>query len=391
MKRIIRFGIVLTLLGAGATGIVLTQNNNGDDRASEPLNPAAITLWVYSGGWQEYADAYNKDHPDVEVNIRKFSSYEQLLVELLASISAGDAPEIAEVDSRFGISQLAQSGQAIAVENGRADHSQISLLERTFRDAFGFSGQIWAAPVGGALPMIYYREEVRTYAGIGAADFQDWHELTDASTHESQMTEKKYGKGGAAIAVDADIPWYAVNMSASAESPGTNGMFAELWTRWTQEAGMMEPLQHEKAVSDFINGKAQVLIASSEKLGMIEKYIGGKFAYHMQRFPQVEQTGVIPDVHALMLFSSEPAKQEAARSFAGYMQGAEAQKLVWTNSSLIPARPDITQSLTASDERSRLILDSVRLFVSQMPSPDDQSQWQKMNDVFIRMELDGRR
>ncbi|WP_010492709.1 extracellular solute-binding protein [Paenibacillus elgii] len=385
--------LVLGCIAAGALVYGFTHGKLSEDEAKPPAPPASLSIWVYSKGWEDMVHAFGQRYPHIDVQIRSFRSYEQLYTELLASISAGAAPQLAEIHSFYGIAQLAATGAALPVGNVLTAGKPAFLP--AFSAAFRYRGEDWAVPVGGSVPVLYYREEPFKRLAGRAPALGTWEEVRQTLSLVKEPPGEEVSKGYGTMTVDKELPWYLASLSyAPKESGGPAAertrSALELWRNLTHESKLMKPLQHDRAASDFINGKAGMYVGSSDKLPTIERYIGGKFSFDLAKLPAWKQEALLPGVHGLVALKSDPDRLKAAQSFVQEITAPEAQSALWNTVGLIPARTDVIGKLeeeSALSERLRRILSWLPSLAGRVPRDDDYERWKRTEHMLEQIEL----
>ncbi|KIL41644.1 hypothetical protein SD70_05860 [Gordoniibacillus kamchatkensis] len=370
-------------IGTAAAGMLTyTWNRSGQhgDKGQAPApDSASLSLWVYSKGWDDIVHSFGQKHPNIDVNVRTFRSYEQLYTELLAAISANAAPQLAEIHSFYGIAGLMATGAMTPA--GDLEAAGDAPFVPAFTAAFRIGNKNWAMPLGGSLPLLYYREEPVKRAGGSSPAFGTWDEVMGGVS----------GK----LAMDKEVPWFFASLGYApngdpASAAASRSRTFELWRNLVHGSGRMKPLQHDTAASDFINGKAGMFIGSSEKLPVIERYIGGKFQFELEQLPVWEQTSVMPGVHGLAVTKSDGSRLKATQTFLSYMAEPDTQSALWSAFGLIPSRADVIRKLEeepGTDERRKRILEAVPQFVARNPDYDDFRKWKQTERKLEQLEL----
>jgi ABC-type glycerol-3-phosphate transport system substrate-binding protein len=361
---------------------------------SESDRTTAISIWLYSEGWETYVNEFKQLHPNIDVDVRNFRSSEQLFTELTASISANAAPQIAELHSYYGLSQLVDTKAVIPVEHALIEGG--NQLHPTFTAPFHYEGNDWAVPFGGGLPLIYYRQELLKHPQ--EKTFTSWDQIVQAAQQPLSEGSELGGNGHVGLAIDNELPWFVDNLSFTSDSAGekdssvkSSRVYAALsaWSDWIHLSGIMKPLVHRRAASDFINGKIGVFLSSSEMLPTVERYIGGKFQFDAGRIPTLAQQGIVPEIHGMVLMQAAPAKVQAAQSFIAYLLLEQTQASLWHSKGLIPSRSDVLVKLQEEDvwsQRQKMILDSARMLAVKPPSADDYERWVSMTTLVEQLE-----
>lgn len=373
--------ITACFLLAGTVMWIRTQRLPSDGGNVQPQDTVTLSVWVFSRGWDTLLAEFQKQYPQINIDVRTFRSAEQLYNELLPSISANVAPQLAEIGSFYGIAPLAATGSIIPVGDQQPGAAQLSAA---FEESFRYEGKLWALPVGGSIPLLYYREELLSRAELPPNGFCSWNDVEKAAALPVKEGLASPGDRWR-LAIDNELPWYAQNIGGGMASEHA----FDLWERWVHTVGIVEPLSHRMAVSDFINGKVGVLLSSSSKLPVIERYIGGKFQFGIMRLPESDSVGIVPAVNGLVQIHSVPAKETAAQRLIGFMMDNTAQSLVWTHMGYIPAKTDVVMQLaelSAASGRQWTILDSIRSLSGRKPAADDYDQWMRVTEKLELLE-----
>ncbi|KPV57966.1 hypothetical protein QJ48_19185 [Paenibacillus sp. A3] len=385
--------LVLGCIAAGALVYGLTHGKLSEDEPKPSAPPASLSIWVYSKGWEDVVRDFGQSYPHIDVQIRSFRSYEQLYTELLASISAGAAPQLAEVHSFYGIAQLAATGAALPTGNVLTAGKPTFLP--AFSAAFRYRDEDWAVPFGGSVPVLYYREEPFKRLAGRAPALGTWEEVRHTLSLAKEPPREEVSKGYGTMTVDKELPWFLASLSYAPKEtggPAAERMRSalELWRNLTHESRLMKPLQHDKAASDFINGKAGMYVGTSDKLPTIERYIGGKFSFDLAKLPEWKQEALLPGVHGLAVLKSDPERLKAAQSFVQELMAPEAQSALWNTAGLISVRTDVIGKLEeepALSERLRRILSWLPSLAGRAPRYDDYERWKRTERMLEQIEL----
>lgn len=77
------------------------------------------------------------------------------------------------------------------------------------------------------------------------------------------------------------------------------------WNRLVFDSGVMFPLEHRLALSEFMDGQILLLVSSSQHMQWMDKYIAGKFNYGVVPLPGAVDQGVSPGFSAFALLAGE--------------------------------------------------------------------------------------
>jgi ABC-type glycerol-3-phosphate transport system substrate-binding protein len=390
LKQWTLWGMAVLLFVSVSVSYMMNMKQSAST-SGDSARGTAISIWVYSPILEKYIGEFQQTYPKVALDVRYFRSSELLFRELMASISANAMPQIVEMHSYFGISQLVDTG--LVVPFNKANRPEWSQFEPSFSAPFHYREQDWAVPIGGGLPLLYYRQEL--LSNTLAQRFSTWDEVDKAASQLQSQGNESIGRMPWGIGVDKELPWYIDNLSFASSGNETDvhqQVFTALskWKDWIHLTGIMNPLVHHRAASDFINGKTGLFISSSEMLPTIERYVGGKFQFDAGLLPVLAQQGIVPEVHGMVLLKSEPDKVSAAESFISYMLLEKTQDSLWRTEGLIPSRTDVLLKLKEEgiwSLRQKTILDSARMFVMKAPSTLDFKRWMEMQALIEQIEL----
>jgi len=184
---------------------------------------------------------------------------------------------------------------------------------------------------------------------------------------------------------DTDASW--TNLSAAYDAASGNWDAGKLqagferWHDYLSRSHIMPPLQHQLAASQFIYGKAGMLIGSSKKRLTLEKYIGGKFDLAVAPLPKTERDeDLVPFVSGLAVMNASGDAAKGAWSCIRFMLEDAVQSKLIREASLIPARTDMTERLVrengGSGRELALLQMSDRLAV-KFPREDDLQEWER--------------
>ena len=350
-----------------------------------------INVWLYDQEMAPLLEQYEKEHPELSVNIRVFRSWNSLYEELLKAISANNAPHIAEIASTYGVTQLVERGivrPAVLTEEALGDR-----IAEPFVAAFTYGGRQWAVPVGGSVPVIYSNRELFHAAHAGEAPM-DWAAVKRAGS----MIVKDVDVDGKTdiwgLAADPDMAW--VHMNASYDTVDSEWDRARLldsferWRDYVNKTRLMPPLQHELAASQFIYGKVGMLVSSSHKRAMLEKYIGGKFDFDITPLPRDDRTAkLLLDARGMAVMASDAEDEALSHALVRYMLDEQVQSRLMHEASLIPARADVADTLLRSVDltaREREVLQMAELLAVKQPEADDELRWKNYTEAQEKLE-----
>ncbi len=391
MKR--RLGILtgFLILAGCLVASMIAWSDSSTSLGRENGISTTINVWLYDQELEPLLEQYEKEHTELSVNIRIFRSWDSLYEELLKAISANNAPHIAEIASTYGVAQLIERDivrPAVLTEEALGNR-----IAEPFAAAFSYEGRQWAVPVGGSVPVIYSNRELFHAAHAGEAPM-DWAAVKRAG---SMIVKDVDGDGKTDIwglAADPDMAW--VHMNASYDTGDSGWDRARLldsferWRDYVNGSRLMPPLQHELAASQFIYGKVGMLVSSSHKRTVLEKYIGGKFDLDITPLPRGDRDAkLLLDARGLAVMASDAEAETLSHAVVGHMLDERVQARLMREVSLIPARVDVAEALLRSADltaREREVLQMAELLAAKQPQEDDELRWRSYTVAQEKLE-----
>ncbi|KFI46898.1 multiple sugar transport system substrate-binding protein [Bifidobacterium bohemicum] len=160
-----------------------------------PDDRTVITVWSWEPSMRAEARAFEKDNPDVRVDIKSTSGYDNLN----SAIQDGyDLPDVVQLEY-FALRQYAVSGQLRDLTDGT----------RGFGDAYTpgtwssvqLNGRVYGVPMDSGPMAFFYNEDVFHQAGVDASRIRTWDDYYEAA--------KKLKAIGVYIAADSgDASFY---------------------------------------------------------------------------------------------------------------------------------------------------------------------------------------
>lgn len=389
-KIIMTLGIAAAVLGAAAVYRIYGQTfSRIADR--ETPKTVSVTVWIHSKALSELIGNFERKHTGVNAEVRTFRSYDQLYEELMAAISANMAPDLAEIDSRYGLVQLAETQALLPVDEAIGPDG-MSSFHPAFASPFVYKGKTWAIPYGGSVPVLYYNQSLLKLAGISfPPDVRSWGDVMEIGKNVTRDVDGNGTPDYWGLLVDKDVPWFFRNMTVEIRdkkaAPAALQDLFRLWRRLIFEAGIMPPLRHHFAASDFINGRAGFFLASSDKLPTLQTYIGGKFAYDLLPMPGRPGHEPVPNASGFVLLRTDGEKQNAAIRLIRYLVEPDVQEQLPRTAAKLPSRLDAMARVQANDPASEHGFGSLaKSMASVPPSADDLAQWRAFLSILESLE-----
>ncbi|TCZ74621.1 extracellular solute-binding protein [Paenibacillus albiflavus] len=354
---------------------------------------SSIECWVYTKELAEYMKDFEKQNPQYNVEVRGFSSAEQLYEELSAAISANAAPNLAEINGIYGVAQLADSGMLISLKDHLAPDVW-QKLHPAFVSQFTYKEAYWALPIGGEIPVVYYNANLAKHANLDLN--QRLGDLAQLKYTAEKLTIDVNKDGEPDIwglGVDSKTPWFFMNwVNRHNLLDDRNEAWLvplHLWQQLVFDYRVMKPLHHQLALSDFINGNVGLFISSSSRTLLLDRYIGGKFSYNVLSFPIFEGGQIIPNASGLALIHSSSEKMQSATRLMEYVIDLKQQKSMLQHTGLIPASTEAIDLLISNEDTSskeQAILEMQKQFMRITPNRSDYDRWEKLKEIIEKLE-----
>ncbi|MEK8129945.1 extracellular solute-binding protein [Paenibacillus filicis] len=310
-----------------------------------------LECWVYTDTWGPLLDRFQTEHPEIGLHVRVFRSYTDLYEELMNAISAKTAPDVVELNNAYGLAELLGLTELLGqdvlapAQTYLTPEDEASIGE-TFRSAFMSGNSLWAAPAGVSLPIMFYNRDMVQRGGLEQSlGFPDLSSFTASVRTWLSGQPDESGLPGSlhALAVDRSFPFLFTSMWESRKPEDRKARLQELLGEWrglAVEPGVMKPLQHELALSDFISGKTMFYAATSERRAWLQRYIGGKFDYGLLPLPETNGQTVLPQVTAFAVFSMND-RVKPAGELVRYLISPEVQSDHLGTTGYLPVRGEL--------------------------------------------------
>lgn len=284
---------------------------------SQENGSSTFSIWVYSSMLVNRVEEYKKENPEVVISMKKMKSADHLVEELKLANSSGNTPDMAEIPSLYGIFPFVEDLSIMPVNEYVEEEFAASLID-VIKARFSTNENLYAIPLGYEVPILYVNRN-KYKDKLDIQTLQDLWEMSDSKV---------------SILADAMYPWYKLNMlspdlTVEDEVNRENLFFPEY-------SSMM-------ALTDFVNGHADVLISSSSKLHLMEKLIGSTFKWEPIVFPgSIER--LLVNGSGLSVFPNRDASKETIKSFFSYIQEMDAMLKMAEEETLIPPIKTVAES-----------------------------------------------
>jgi raffinose/stachyose/melibiose transport system substrate-binding protein len=163
---------ITRLLAAGAIAAVaagsLTACNSGPEKSDGPVT---LTWWhnatsdPLAGFWQDVADEFEADHPNVTIKVSGFQNEELQRTLIPNALRSGDAPDLFQ---QWGAGELAAQVRAGQIKDISADvKDEIKAVGGTI-SPWQIDGKTYGLPFSFGIEGFWYNKDLFAKAGIDA-------------------------------------------------------------------------------------------------------------------------------------------------------------------------------------------------------------------------------
>lgn len=387
--------IALITIVAASLAVYSTYFNQVRDLPEQHSEEAAkLECWIYTDTWGPILEQFQEAHPEIGVTVRQFRSYADLYDELLTSISVRSAPDLAELNSAYGLAELHSLG-VLAPAADYLPPSEAADIGAAFRSAFTYRDALRAVPAGASIPVLFYNRDLAKRAGLEQnLSFPDMESLgrTVRTWSEKRSVEGALPVGELQwLTVDRNFPYLFLSLWEASEEGNRRDRLQRLLGMWeglAAQSVVMKPLQHDLALSNFITGRTLFFAASSERKIWLERYIGGKFGYGMLPLPGTEERPLLPDVSAFAVFTMN-GQVNTAGGLVRFLLSKEIQEKLMDTTGYLPVRKELGGKLqgdpAVAKQYARLWQDD-KPRVRWTAEPDDRSNWRLLTEALLQME-----
>ncbi|MFC5422661.1 extracellular solute-binding protein [Bosea eneae] len=299
------------------------------------------------------AREFMQRNPQVEIVLRPpAESYGAALQQALREAVIGRLPDV----GYFGldtIRTLTDRGNIIDLNRFLALEPDVAALG--YNDGnlglARYYGRQTAIPFCISLPIAYFNKDlVRKVGGDPDKLPSDWNGIIALGARIAALGD---GMSGLWLRYSGDI-WYwqalvesfGGKLMNAAETDidfqGEHGRRAlEVLARAADEAKMPD-LSYNQARQAFVAGKLGIMMASSSYLANVGEQVGSAFSVGTGPFPVSSELARLPaGGNALVMFTDDEAKQDAAWRYIKFATGPVAQEIMVRETGYMPIDPDL--------------------------------------------------
>jgi multiple sugar transport system substrate-binding protein len=247
LKTLMRRVAVLGVVTATAVPVLAGCGSSGSSSTGDGGGPVTLTYVNWDGGMQAVVDQWNKDNPNIQVQLSKPSGTGYTLYnKLITNNKAGTNPDITEVEYQ-ALPALISNKVVVPIDKYVGDLS--SEFDKASLSQVQFEGKTYGVPQNICPMVFFYRKDI--FDKLGLKPPTTWAEYAADAATIHQANAKQFI--GNFTAVDAG--WFA----GLAQQAGAN-WWTTSGTSWT--VGIDDPAT--KKVADYWNNLIQQGVVSPQ-------------------------------------------------------------------------------------------------------------------------------
>jgi sn-glycerol 3-phosphate transport system substrate-binding protein len=320
--------------------------------------PVVVRFWHGLGGpigeaFQDQADAFNKTHPDIRVEISLHNGYGGTLTDFQKARAAGDPPEIAVIEVH-SVSAVASYGNIASIDElirgddmfNADDVIPGTLLNLRWKD------ELYALPTNRSTLVLYYNKQRFKAAGLDPdKPPRTWTELREAAR---KLTTDPMQSYGIALSPSAWI-FEAMVFGAGGQLLDADGKKATFVSSATKPLQRWADMVHRDKTArvsstDFLRGQAAMYFESTALVTFFETNsqnfdVGTGFV----PFEEGHQPGVSTGGGAAIIpKQSTPEKRRAAWQYLKWFVSTERTAQFSRQTGYLPVRKSAVELLKKS-------------------------------------------
>jgi multiple sugar transport system substrate-binding protein len=367
----------LAVAGVLAGALLGLTGCGGEERPADAGGETVSIRLQVSGEPEEtkvyaaLAQAYERAHRDVRVQVVEVASKGDHLARLSTSFAAGDPPDVFLVNYRE-YSQFVARGAVAAIEEPLAERDvDLSAYYDQPVEAFTYDGELQCMPQNISSLVVYYNRAVFADAGVPEpADDWTWD---DFATTARRLTGGDVRGAGidASIIRLAPFVWSNGGEIVDDESQPTRLTLDDDASReavqdvvdLVREGAV--PTEEELAAQDlqtrFVTGKLGMLLSSRREVPPLREVAGLDF--DVAPVPRRGEPSTILHSDAYCL-AAKADNQEAAADFVAFATGEQGQRLTALSGRTVPSLRAVAESPAflnpaQAPARSQVFLDGI--------------------------------
>ena len=305
--------------------------------------PVQLSFWFpvdLGGGLAKTIDGmvadFNRSHPDIRVTATYTGNYDVTLQKIQASKLAGTLPDVA-VTEISSVPVLAALGAAQPLDQFIAASGGKQFLGRFWPSMLlncGYDGKVYGLPFQRSTPVMYYNKDAFAAAGLDAEKPPlTWDELVSVAQKLTKREGGRTTRWGLELPLEA-FNWfyYALTYSNGGQTLSTDGTKVlwdqpkniealQFWYDLVNKYNVTPPYTPwNDGPQEFAAGKTAIVWHSTGSQAFMRQNV--KFRWGLGRIPKHTQFGPPSGGGNMLMYSTDPARQQAAWRLMTWMSDA---------------------------------------------------------------------
>lgn len=339
MRRIIKAALCVVCLGILLTAIfVFEQKKQQEDSPLLLCLPDTYNLEIYEQLAKRYMEQSGR--AEIEIEVVDAEIYEEYL---LSSFSQKNAPDIFFISSQEQIGYMADKGYLLDI----SDEIHEALLKNSFIPSVNANEPVWAIPINGTIPLIFYNREIFTQNDLTRPEnLSDFLRVCAAIQLCGTPAFSMYVSEDDIWGIDDFIENIMVNsadwsLGPLAENGDLNSGFYDLHYISVDLHDKIlpkeqSPRSHSELLELFANGGCAMIPGTSEDIFTLNQ-IWGREEYGMFAITGIDNSRrIVFQAGTTLAISEKSAKQEEAIAFIAFLLSEESQSFLHRETNLLP-------------------------------------------------------
>jgi len=351
--------LLASVLAVGATGC------GGEDDKKGGKASGNVSFMVFGDpdeiqGFRNVIDAYEKEQPDVEVELIEASDRDDLLARLSTSFAGGTPPDLFLLNYRY-YGQYASKDVLEPVEE-RVEGSDVFEEDDFYEEAmepFRFGGELTCLPQNVSSLVVYYNKDLFEKAGVPEPQpGWTWDDMVATAKKLTKDTNgdgkvDQYGLGvesviirlapfvwsnGGELVDDDENPTHF-----TLDTPEAQNAMADFFELHLVDEVIPseEEVESEDDETRFLNGRLGMILESRRVTPTFRAI--EKFDWDVAALPQHAEEGSILHADGYCMTKASENK-DAAWSFMEYALGPEGAPIVAASGRTVPSLKEVAES-----------------------------------------------
>ncbi|WP_416984814.1 ABC transporter substrate-binding protein [Streptomyces sp. T028] len=172
-RRLVATSIAVAL---GATTLAACSSDS-DDKGSADSGPVSLTYWAWAPGMDKVTAIWNKEHPDIQVTVKKQASGDELVTKIITAAKAKKAPDL--VQAEYQALPTLVSNDVLADITDEVKDAEDKFASGIWQMVTLGTDSAYAIPQDSGPLMFYYREDLFKKYGLTVPT--TWEEFADTA------------------------------------------------------------------------------------------------------------------------------------------------------------------------------------------------------------------